>query len=623
MQPLLQWLAANSYMLLFAVVLGAVLLGKVTIKGYGLGMVASAIVVGAAVSAAASTMGIRMSIDNYTKSIFYYLFMYGVGLRVGPSFVNSLKGDGLKFTVLAVICSVLGLLACVAFVKMWELPAGTAGGILAGSMTMSAAIGSAEEAVKQGAFPLPAGAKFEDVSGMIALSYGLTYIWGTVGIILICKYLPRWWGIDARAEARKYEEQFGVPNVDDAGLTGFRPLGVRAYRLTNEAVTGWTVHQFIEKYPQYKILNVLRIAPAKCGPVVPARSAFAFAEEPMALAAAGVPSTTRVRESETTPAAQVRKDRGALPASSYSRLGAGDDLILRQGDIVTVGGRIEELTSNMGLIGPEVADAAALAVPLDAAEILVTNKDVEGTELVALRTPDLMGQVALHHIERGGVPIPLGLHLRIQRFDVLFVAGFKSAVDKLAAKLGRIARPSTSTDLMTLSIGMILGLAIGTISFPLAGAKVGLGNAGGLLVSGVIVSSAASRLRFFGNTPNAARNILEDLGLVVFIAIVGINAGASLVTQLSGELAAKILVAGFFTCTVPPIVCWAIGLHLMKINPAILMGGVAGARSHSGPAREAAKEIGSSVPWIGFPVGYAVSGILLTVFGYVAMVMSK
>ena len=68
---------------------------------------------------------------------------------------------------------------------------------------------------------------------------------------------------------------------------------------------------------------------------------------------------------------------------------------------------------------------------------------------------------------------------------------------------------------------------------------------------------------------------------------------------------------------------WAIGYHWMKINPAVLMGGVAGARSHSGPAREAAKEIGSSVPWIGFPVGYAVSGVLLTVFGYLAMVLSS
>jgi putative transport protein len=618
MQEILKWLAANNYILLFTVVLGAVLLGKVTVKGYGLGMVASAIVVGAALSAIGSTVGVKMGIDNFTKSIFYYLFMYGVGLRVGPSFINSLKGEGLKFTILAVGCSVFGLLLAVAFVKMWDLPAGSAGGILAGSMTMSAAIGSAEEALKQGAFPLGPGQTFEDVSGMIALSYGLTYIWGTVGIILVCKYLPRWWGIDAKAEAKKYEEQFGVANVDDAGLTGFRPLTVRAYRVTNEAIVGWKVRQFAAKYPQYKILNVLRIVPPKREIVTSQVPVYAIEEE---LAAAGVPSMTRVR-GESGPAGS-KHERGMLPESSYTKLGAADDLEIRAGDIVTLGGRLEEMTANVGLVGPEVPEQAALSVPLDQAEILVTNKAMEGKELGEFRNADFAGQLALHHVERGGVPIPIGLHTKLQRFDVIFVAGVTSAIDKAAALFGKVARPSTSTDLLTLSAGMILGLLIGQIAFPLAGAKVGLGNAGGLLVAGVIVSSAASRLRFFGNTPNAARNILEDLGLVMFIAIVGINAGASLVTQLSGEVAAKILLAGFVTCTIPPILVWAIGYHLMKINPAVLMGGVAGARSHSGPAREAAKEIGSSVPWIGFPVGYAVSGILLTVFGYVAMILSK
>src|SRR5205085_11086226 len=179
-------------------------------------------------------------------------------------------------------------------------------------------------------------------------------------------------------------------------------------------------------------------------------------------------------------------------------------------------------------------------------------------------------------------------------------------VEEAAKALGRIARPSTSTDLLTLSLGMILGFLIGLIQFPAFGAKVGLGNAGGLLVSGVIVSSLVSRLRYFGNTPNAARNILEDLGLVVFVAIVGINAGAGLLAQLTGAVALKIFVAGFIACTIPPFIVWAIGFHVFKINPAVLMGGVAGARSHSGPCREAAVEIQSSVPWIGFPVGYAV-----------------
>ncbi|HJT62476.1 MAG TPA: transporter [Burkholderiales bacterium] len=561
-----KWFAANPYVLLFFVVGGAVLVGKFTFKGYGLGMVAAAIVVGAGLSAWASTYGVKMSLDNFAKSLFYYLFMYGVGLRVGPSFINSLKGDGLKFTGLAVFCSVLGLFGAVVLAKAFSLPDGAAAGILAGSMTMSAAIGSAEEAIKQGVFKLSEGQTAEQVSGMIALSYGLTYIWGTVGIILICKYLPRWWGIDARAAAKKYEEEKGVPNVDDAGLTGYKPLTLRAYRLTNNEVAGQTVGQFLKKHPEYKVANVTR---------------------------------------------------------GEQRMGAADDLVLQKGDVIALGGRLEAMTQNMGLLGPEVPDSKALNVPIDQAEILVTNKEMVGKELQDFRKADFAGQVALRSIERGGVAIPIGLSTKVERFDVLYVSGMQSAVSKMAGMFGKIARPSTSTDLLTLALGMILGFLIGAISFPLAGSKVGLGNAGGLLVSGIIVSSVASRLRFFGSTPNAARNILEDLGLVVFIAIVGVNAGAGLISQLTGTVALYIFIAGFIVCTVPPILVWAIGYHWMKINPAILMGGVAGARSHSGPAREAAKEIGSSVPWIGFPVGYAVSGVLLTVFGYLAMVLSK
>jgi putative transport protein len=433
-------------------------------------------------------------------------------------------------------------------------------------MTMSAEIGSAEEAIKQGVFKLAEGQTAEQVSGMIALSYGLTYIWGTVGIILICKYLPRWWGIDAKAAAKKYEEEFGVPNVDDAGITGYRPLALRAYRLENKEVVGMTVQQFLKKNPEYKVLNVGR---------------------------------------------------------GDERLGAPEDLVFQKGDVIALGGRLEAMTEKMGLIGPEVPDSKVLNIPIDQAEVLVTNKAMDGKELKEFRTAEFAGQLGLRQIERGGVSIPFGLNTKLQRFDVLYVSGVKSAVDKLAELMGKVARPSTSTDLLTLSLGMVLGFLIGAISFPIAGSQVGLGNAGGLLVSGIVVSSIVSRLRFFGSTPNAARNILEDLGLVVFIAIVGVNAGAGLISQLTGAVALYIFIVGFICTTVPPVLVWAIGYHFMKINPAVLMGGVAGARSHSGPAREAAKEINSSVPWIGFPVGYAVSGVLLTVFGYVAMVMSK
>jgi putative transport protein len=565
MKEFFQWMADNPFALLFFAVAMAVWIGRFSIKGYGLGMVAAAIVVGCGLSTWASVYGVKLELNNFAKSLFYYLFMYGVGLRVGPSFVNSLKGDGLKFTFLAVLTAFMGLGLCVIGAKIADLPPGAAGGLLAGSQTMSAAIGSAEQAVTQGAVKIPEGSSAEAISAMIALSYGISYIWGTVGIILICKYLPKWWGVDAKQAAVAYEKEHGVRNVDDVGITGYRPFSGRAYVLENPMWNGRSIAEFRQQNPEYRVLNVRR---------------------------------------------------------GEALLGADPSLQMQKGDVIALAGTRADMSAKLGLIGTEIDDARVLNVPLAQAEILLTNKDAVDRQLGSFQG-DMAGQMAVTRIERAGQPIPVGNETALQRMDVLFVSGLQGSVNKAANLLGRFAVPSTATDLLTLSVGMILGLLIGAISFPAFGAKVGLGNAGGLLVSGVIVSSLQSRLRFFGNTPNAARNVLEDLGLVVFVAIVGINAGNSLLAQLTGILALKIFVVGFIACTVPPFICWAIGFHLFKINPAVLMGGVAGARSHSGPCREAAKEINSTVPWIGFPVAYAVSGILLTIFGYFAMVLAQ
>jgi putative transport protein len=561
-----EWLAANPYILLFLTVGLAVLIGRQTIAGYGLGMVAAAIVVGSGLSILASTFGVTLALDNFTKSLFYYLFMYGVGLRVGPSFVNSLGGDGLKFTLLAVVSCFAGLLLVVAGVRLLDLPPGAAGGILAGSQTMSAAIGSAEQAVTAGVVRLPEGTTPVQVSAMIAMSYGITYIWGTVGIILIVKYLPRFWGVDARSAAVAYEKEHGVASGDGPAITGWTTGGLRAYRLENAAWVGKTVRELLRANPEYRVVNIARDGAA---------------------------------------------------------LGPLEDEPLRKGDVIALGGLRAAMTEKMGLIGPEVSDRVALDVPLDRAEVLVTNGEILKQTREQWRALPGADQIQVVGIERGGVPVPIGEDTTLQRMDLVTLVGLKTAVDQIGRAFGRIVRPSTATDLLTLSAGMVLGFLIGAITVPAFGASVGLGNAGGLLVSGVIVSSFASRLRFFGNTPPAARNVLEDLGLVVFVAIVGINAGNSLLEQLTGLLALKIFLLGFVACTVPPFLVWAIGFHVFRMNPAVLMGGVAGARSHSGPCREAAVEIQSNVPWIGFPVAYAVSGVLLTVFGYFAMLLAN
>lgn len=509
MNTLMQFLGGNPYILLFLVVGLAVWMGGFSVKGYGLGTVAAAIIAGCGVAVIGSLYGQTFHLDEFTKSLFYYLFMYGVGLRVGPSFINGLKGDGLRFAFLAVFCTGLGLIGASLGAKMLDLPMGAAGGILAGSMTMSAAIGTAEQAVTSGAVALADGVTVDQVTGMIALSYGITYIWGTVGIILICKYLPRWWGVDARKAAAEYEKTHGVPDVDDTGLTGYQPYGLRAYQLENPELSGKSIDSFLTQYPDYRIGNVKR---------------------------------------------------------GEELLGADRNLVLQEGDIIALGGSNRALTEHVGVIGPEVDDFDVLKISLDQAEIVVTQKEAVGKALKEYSSSPIAGQVQLTRIERAGSPIPIGTETKLERFDVLFLTGLKPAVAKAGEMLGRVAHHSTSTDLLTLSMGMILGLLIGMIEVPAFGAQVGLGNAGGLLVSGILVSSLVSRLRFFGNTPNAARNILEDMGLIVFVAIVGVNAGAALISQLTGLLALKIFIVGFIVCTVPPFLVWAIGFHIFKMN---------------------------------------------------------
>lgn len=565
MESLFQFLSSQPYILLFLVVALAVWVGRVTIKGYGLGMVAGAIVVGCSLSILASSYGVSLKLDEFTKSLFYFLFMYGVGLRVGPSFFNSFKGDGLKFTLLAIVSCFVGLFIIVVLVKLLALPQGTAGGILAGSMTMSAALGSAEQAVVAGAIKLNDGVTQSNVLSMITLSYGITYIWGTVGIIILCKYLPKWWGVDAKKAAKDYEQAHGTVESDGANLSAYVRCTYRAYRLDDSKLVGMTVHQFRENHPEYGILRI-----ARNGELFDAKPEFKLAE--------------------------------------------GDELALS--------GSHHNMTKHIGLIGPEVDNINLLNIELEEVDVIVSNSDVFNVPLSAFQKHDVVNDVQLTHIERGGASYPITAKTKLQKRDILTFIGIRQSIERIGNDIGQIVYPSTSTDLLTLAIGMILGLLIGLIEFPAFGAQVGLGSAGGLLISGVLVSSISTRLRFFGNTPNAARNIIEDIGLIVFISIVGVNAGAGLMNDLSVTLALKIFIVGFFACSIPPILTWAIGFHVLKINPAVLMGAVAGARSHSGPCREAANEIESNVPWVGFPVGYAIAGVLLTIFGYFSMVLA-
>ena len=169
-------------------------------------MVAAAIIIGCGLSVWGSVYGVKLELNNFTKSMFYYLFMYGVGLAVGPSFVNSLGGDGIRFSFLALVSCVIGLALVVLGAMLFGLPLVRQAACSLDRRQCRRPSARQRRPSLSGVLNLPPGMTTPDqVSSMIALSYGITYIWGTVGIILITKYLPRWWGVDASAAARQYE----------------------------------------------------------------------------------------------------------------------------------------------------------------------------------------------------------------------------------------------------------------------------------------------------------------------------------------------------------------------------------------------------------------------------------
>jgi hypothetical protein len=213
--------------LLFAVVALAAALDRLRFGGFSLGTTASAILVGAGLSITSAGFGINLQPDEFAKRFAYYLFMYAVGLRIDPAFVNSFDREGIGFARIAVIASVTGLLAVIAVSRMLNLAAGMDVGLLADALTESAAIGAAEGAVASGAALVPEGMTAQQLSANAPVGYGLTQVFGSVGIILMVRLLQRIFGIDAPPAPRAYEEE---QKMKCDGTLRFHPNGPTSVR---------------------------------------------------------------------------------------------------------------------------------------------------------------------------------------------------------------------------------------------------------------------------------------------------------------------------------------------------------------------------------------------------------
>ena len=226
----------------------------------------------------------------------------------------------------------------------------------------------------------------------------------------------------------------------------------------------------------------------------------------------------------------------------------------------------------------------------------------------------------LRKINRGETTLPLLNNVQIQLGDVFEIEGRKSDVDRFAKYLGFADRPTNVTDLLYVGLGIFLGGVFGTLTFKAGNIPLSLSASGGVLIMGIIFGWLRSRRPTFGAVPEPAIWLMNNLGLNVFIAVVGISAGPDFIAGLKAS-GLSLFVAGVFVSIVPMFIGLLLGKYVFKFHPAITLGACAGARTTTAALGALEDAVQSKVPALSYTTTYAVGNTLLIIWGVVIVLL--
>jgi len=531
------------------------LIGKVKFKGVGLGVVTGSLLGGIFLG-----NFFHVSVSDQAKALVFLLFLFGIGYSVGPSFFHNLKGEGWRWAVLGVFVPVVGLLIAYTVARSLKLDPGYSAGMLSGSLTESPAIGTASEAIRS--LSLPDEQK-QLLIGHVAVADAICYIFGTLGVILCCGSIgPKLLRIDLRAEAKKVETSLGIKHSKLGVSSAWHPIGFRAYTIqANGRAVGKKVGEAEKSVPGVRL----------------------FIE--------------RIR----------RNGEVFVPDS---------DTVLEAGDTLAVLGRTEALIQVLGPTSSEAIDPELLDIPLASFDLYTTNKAVAGKTLreIVESIEEARG-VLLRGIKRGDESMPIGPGTVVERGDTLQVTGSEPAVRRLAPIVGRLINPTDESDFAVLGFAVFLGVLIGAVvTIPLGSLRITLGTSVGTLLAGVVVGWLRSVKPWFGRMPDAAISFMKSIGLAAFVAMVGLKAGPIFVHAVR-EYGYILFLGGIVVTLVPLITGLYFGRYILKLNPLILLGGIAGAQTMIAGVAAVQEKSDSPVATLGYSYTVAFGHILLTTWG--------
>lgn len=542
---------APEIFLLLAVAIGTIL-GRIRVRGFSIGTTACILIVAVLMGQLGA-----FTFPSLLRVILFSLFVFTIGYRSGPEFFASLSIRTLAQVLMALVLGGTGLILVLTFAYSFGLDPGTASGIAAGAMTQSSIIGTASGALAQLNLPKTVLAQQE---ANIAAGYAVTYVLGYILTLLYVPFVaPKLMRIDLKAEAKKLEAELSGDDAPKTENLSYRKFQARAYRVSRGA--GRTVKAIEDEIGSRTVIE--------------------------------------------------RIVRQGVDVESHP------DTILEAGDDIVIAGRTAVIVAAEPIVGFEIdADEMLKTIPGNVIDVVVDARNLHGRSIkeIADRVGGDARGVFLRTLKRMGREVPLGADTRVYVGDVMTLVGNTRNVERAAANVGQILRSGERADIAFLAAGIAVGLLAGLASLKIGGVALTLGGGGGALIAGLVCGWLRTRRPAIGALPPAAQQTLSDLGLGGFIAAIGLGNGAAAWTAIQAH--GLLLVGmGLVITLVPLIVATLFARYVLRMNPVITCGALAGAMTVDAAVTGACEMAESQTPVLGVAVPYAVGNVVLTVLG--------
>ena len=545
-------------LLIYAIVIAiGVLLGKVKIFGISLGatfVLFCGILIG--------HLGVEVdpATLKFIQEFGLILFIFSIGLQVGPSFFSSFKQEGIQLNGIAMLIVGLNVVVALAIyfiagnISMTDLV-----GVMSGAVTNTPGLGAAQQALIE-----TVGDRASDLNESMSLGYAAAYPLGVIGIILSMVLLKAFFKINVDKEINEIERE-----KEDSQL---KPH-VITYQVTNKLIFDKAVtrlHSIIDR--NFTISRLKR-----------------------------ADGTIEIPQGETV----IHQDDVLRIVMSAHDQDIFDAIIGPQVDIV-MSAHDQDIFD--AIIGPQVdLDWQIETSPkgIVSKRIVITNSEINGRKIGSIRLHEGY-KVNVTRVYRAGVELLASPNLSLQVGDRLTVVGREEDVDRLGKRMGDSYKRLEHPNLFTMFIGIFLGIIVGSIPIMLPGMSVPmkLGLAGGPLIVAILIGRYGYKARLVTYTSTAASLMLRELGLSLFLASVGIAAGGKFVSTILSANGALWVLYGFLITIIPLLIAVVVARGKLHLNYCTIMGLVAGATTDPPALGYANTTAGNDAPAVAYATVY-------------------